>query len=557
MGLRRPLIALPLDVEVRFTPQQQRLALLHELTHLKRRDLHVSALAELACALHWFNPFLRGVLPVLQADQEAACDEAVRAGGAAAPDYAGALLAAAKGPSVPALTLNHALFERIDAMRRPLPPRALRFAGGACVLALAVGAATAAQQSAEPDPRPFEEAEPAPSPEPMRERDGFTLNVTKGDGHRWAFWGDDGDGLVLLGDPFALLTAAMPTPPSPPAEAMPPLPPVPPGATFEAQMEAWGEQMGSWGERFGEGMEGYGDAMGEWGDRMGTVGDAVAELAERCEDHQARSDRPTVLTGRANGEAITAVCASGGAERLASDELRRFVDRSRELTEEERASFASAVAGGSPRIATLRATQGDDDGERSPAQADLPRFTQVAASGGTSVTLREGRDYRIELDRDAQRRTVYEVDGETLKITCRKTGIMRSCGRGDRGEVTVTMPSVASLDASSGARIVVEGGKPEGDALSVDASSGASIGFERGFARVGTLSVDASSGASIDASEVEGREVDAEASSGASVSVKAMQALDADASSGASIRYSGEPRELRTDTSSGASVRKR
>lgn len=50
---------------------------LHELVHLKRRDLWLAWLEALLNAVHWFNPILRFAFKKMEADRELACDETV------------------------------------------------------------------------------------------------------------------------------------------------------------------------------------------------------------------------------------------------------------------------------------------------------------------------------------------------------------------------------------------------------------------------------------------------------------------------------------------------
>lgn len=72
-GLLHPLILLPED-----TPEgdAMRYALLHELTHFKRRDIWLKSLALLANIIHWFNPLMWYMVRLVERDTELACDEA-------------------------------------------------------------------------------------------------------------------------------------------------------------------------------------------------------------------------------------------------------------------------------------------------------------------------------------------------------------------------------------------------------------------------------------------------------------------------------------------------
>ncbi|MCQ8185599.1 M56 family metallopeptidase [Parvularcula maris] len=146
LGLREPILALPTDFEDRYTPAEQEMALLHELTHLKRFDLVVLAASEFAFSLQWFNPLTPRARKALRADQEAACDEAVRSLGVSTKSYAELLLKSARGARpVPALTLDSHLKERIVRMQNPTqgPLKRALFITASCAAALGVAGFTA------------------------------------------------------------------------------------------------------------------------------------------------------------------------------------------------------------------------------------------------------------------------------------------------------------------------------------------------------------------------------------------------------------------------------
>jgi len=77
-------------------PSALKVALLHELIHLRRHDWLVLLLARVAVALWWFHPLVYLLVRPLRADLEAACDDRVLRSGVAAPDYAGYLVSFAR-----------------------------------------------------------------------------------------------------------------------------------------------------------------------------------------------------------------------------------------------------------------------------------------------------------------------------------------------------------------------------------------------------------------------------------------------------------------------------
>jgi beta-lactamase regulating signal transducer with metallopeptidase domain len=86
-GLLRGTVYLPEDA-LKWTTEQLRMVLLHELAHLKRRDPGMQALAHLACAMHWFNPLVWMLHRTWLKEREMACDALVLSTGVAPRGYA-------------------------------------------------------------------------------------------------------------------------------------------------------------------------------------------------------------------------------------------------------------------------------------------------------------------------------------------------------------------------------------------------------------------------------------------------------------------------------------
>lgn len=94
-GLLRRTILLP-DEALRWTAEQRRLVLLHELGHFRRGDLWIHALGRVACALHWFNPFAWMLQQLLSVEREYAVDALVVKHGISPKAYATVLWQMAK-----------------------------------------------------------------------------------------------------------------------------------------------------------------------------------------------------------------------------------------------------------------------------------------------------------------------------------------------------------------------------------------------------------------------------------------------------------------------------
>lgn len=80
-------------------PEGLRVALLHELVHLKRQDWLMLLCARLTAALWWFHPLVHVLVRQLRLEIEAACDDRVLRFGVSAPDYAGYLVSFARTAS--------------------------------------------------------------------------------------------------------------------------------------------------------------------------------------------------------------------------------------------------------------------------------------------------------------------------------------------------------------------------------------------------------------------------------------------------------------------------
>ncbi len=147
VGLFRSTVLLPVGAK-EWTPQHREAVLLHELAHVKRRDCLVQFLAQVTCAVYWFNPLVWVAARQIRVEREHACDDIVLAAGTKASAYAEVLLEAARSfrsaawstPAAMAMARRSQLEGRLlaildsDASRR-------RFRRGETTLAVAFVAA--------------------------------------------------------------------------------------------------------------------------------------------------------------------------------------------------------------------------------------------------------------------------------------------------------------------------------------------------------------------------------------------------------------------------------
>jgi len=155
-GLFRPVIVLP-DAASDWTTERRRSVLLHELAHVRRRDLVTNAVVQMACVAYWFHPLVRLAARHVRIEAERACDALVVAAGTRPSDYAGDLLEIARTMrSSATATVALAMARRSDfegrllAILSPDTGRNVLTATRAALVALSFAAPAAAIAAAVP-----------------------------------------------------------------------------------------------------------------------------------------------------------------------------------------------------------------------------------------------------------------------------------------------------------------------------------------------------------------------------------------------------------------------
>lgn len=152
-GLARPTIVLPAASDA-WTPDRRRAVLLHELAHVRRRDLAGHTLARVVCAVYWFHPLVWTAARRLRAESERACDDLALTCGARAADYAEHLLdivTSVRGDATPSAALAMArrtefegrMLDILDGERRRSAPsrrQAASLVGALALVTITVGA---------------------------------------------------------------------------------------------------------------------------------------------------------------------------------------------------------------------------------------------------------------------------------------------------------------------------------------------------------------------------------------------------------------------------------
>jgi beta-lactamase regulating signal transducer with metallopeptidase domain len=125
-GVRRSVILLP-EALLSAAPAVPASALRHEQAHIARWDWFWNVLAEVACAVCWFQPGAWWLRRRMRLESERACDDLVLLSGIAAPDYAGHLveiLRSVRGEELaPAVTRSGEMEERMGHILDSNRPR--------------------------------------------------------------------------------------------------------------------------------------------------------------------------------------------------------------------------------------------------------------------------------------------------------------------------------------------------------------------------------------------------------------------------------------------------
>ncbi|NVB84010.1 MAG: M56 family metallopeptidase, partial [Kofleriaceae bacterium] len=160
LGVLRPRVLLPAAADG-WSRERLRAVLLHELGHVRRRDTLVQLVAQLACALYWWNPLVWFAAARLRIEREHACDDLVLGSGILPSSYAADLLEVARSLSIEShagaicmadsSSTETRLRRILDATAPRRVPRA-HFRLAACALTLAC-AALLAVTSPSPSPR--------------------------------------------------------------------------------------------------------------------------------------------------------------------------------------------------------------------------------------------------------------------------------------------------------------------------------------------------------------------------------------------------------------------
>jgi beta-lactamase regulating signal transducer with metallopeptidase domain len=196
-GLLTPTIVLPAECDG-WSLDRRRAVLLHELAHVRRRDLLGHTLGRLVCAVYWFHPLVWTAAKQLRSESERACDDLALSCGTRATDYAEHLLdivTSVRRDATPSVALAMARRKEFEGrmlaildpqLRRVAPSRrqTATLIATLAVIAVVVGAAAPVPREARaailpqasttwiatpaPAATPAQAASPSPASQPSR-----------------------------------------------------------------------------------------------------------------------------------------------------------------------------------------------------------------------------------------------------------------------------------------------------------------------------------------------------------------------------------------------------
>ncbi len=166
-GMRTPMIVLPAECEG-WSEAQRGAVLIHELGHVRRKDMIGHTLGRIACAIYWFHPLVWSAARRLRDASERACDDLAIRLGAVPSDYAQHLLdivTKVRHPNTPTAAIAMARRKEFEGRMLAILDPSLRRADASrwrpALLSLGLAGFVVAVSAAAPARR---EVPPAPAP---------------------------------------------------------------------------------------------------------------------------------------------------------------------------------------------------------------------------------------------------------------------------------------------------------------------------------------------------------------------------------------------------------
>lgn len=176
-------------------------------------------------------------------------------------------------------------------------------------------------------------------------------------------------------------------------------------------------------------------------------------------------------------------------------------------------------------------------------------FSKIDAGGAVNLDIEVQKDFgvSVEADDNLLEHIKTEVDGDTLKIFTDG-----SISTKNKISVKISMPEIKDLDVSGASTAIVS--NVATDKLDLNASGASKIKIQ-GQAK--NLSSDASGASGIDAENLTVENADIKASGASTSTISTSNELKADASGASNIYYTGEPKNIKQNSSGASSIKKK
>lgn len=176
-------------------------------------------------------------------------------------------------------------------------------------------------------------------------------------------------------------------------------------------------------------------------------------------------------------------------------------------------------------------------------------FSKIEAGGAINLEITVQKDFgvAVEADDNLLQYIKTETSGDTLKIF--SEGRISS---NTKINVKILMPELTGLNLSGASNAIVANAKTE--SLQLEASGASKIKID---GAVKSVQADASGASKIDAENLQAENADVDSSGASSVTVSPSSDLNAEASGASSVYYTGEPKNIKQNSSGASSVKKK
>ena len=176
-------------------------------------------------------------------------------------------------------------------------------------------------------------------------------------------------------------------------------------------------------------------------------------------------------------------------------------------------------------------------------------FKKIKAGGFVKLDVAVQKDFSVSVETDDNLLPLVttQVDGDTLVISSKE-----SISPSKTTNVKISMPDLVDLDLSGASTGVITGVKT--DSFEVEISGASSIKLD---GEVKSLNAKASGASKIDAENLRAENAKADSSGASTITVTAANDADLNASGASTVYYTGEPKNLKQNSSGASTIKKK